>query len=256
MLENINSYSVEELKSGYRFEESKRRYVCLLCGEQFYPGEVYPINGHFYEAKSAVKIHRQTAHPDLLHTLLHSDSRYLTVTDHQKQLLEWMGEGLSDGEIARRSGVTASTVRHQRFMFREKAKQAKLYLAVCELAEERGQAFDTIVEPHAGAKMLDDRYIITEEERDKILSLAFESLSPLRLKRFPPKEKKKLVILTKISESFSPEKRYTEPEVNGILSAIYDDYVTLRRYLIEYGFLERTTDCSAYWKKGSELSNE
>ena len=27
------------------------------------------------------------------------------------------------------------------------------------------------------------------------------------------------------------------------------DYVTLRRYLIEYGYLERTRDGSAYWKK-------
>ncbi|RIJ63707.1 DUF2087 domain-containing protein [Rummeliibacillus sp. POC4] len=27
------------------------------------------------------------------------------------------------------------------------------------------------------------------------------------------------------------------------------DYVSLRRYLIEYGFMERTDDCSIYWVK-------
>jgi len=27
------------------------------------------------------------------------------------------------------------------------------------------------------------------------------------------------------------------------------DHATLRRYLIEYGFLERTQDCGTYWVK-------
>ncbi|MBJ6950597.1 DUF2087 domain-containing protein, partial [Vibrio cholerae] len=29
----------------------------------------------------------------------------------------------------------------------------------------------------------------------------------------------------------------------------YPDFVTLRRYLIEYGFLDRTDDGSQYWVK-------
>jgi len=53
-----------------------------------------------------------------------------------------------------------------------------------------------------------------------------------------------------IAARFPPGRRYPEREVNQILRDIHEDYVTLRRYLIEYGFLERTQDCGEYWVKG------
>ena len=34
-----------------------------------------------------------------------------------------------------------------------------------------------------------------------------------------------------------------------ILKRIYEDNATIRRYLIEYGFLDRSKDCSKYWVK-------
>jgi hypothetical protein len=42
---------------------------------------------------------------------------------------------------------------------------------------------------------------------------------------------------------------YAEKEINEILKAIYEDYVMLRRYLIEYGFIDRKSDGSEYWLK-------
>ena len=42
-------------------------------------------------------------------------------------------------------------------------------------------------------------------------------------------------------------KEYKEMEVNKIIKPIFDDFVTVRRYLIEYGFMERAKDCSRYW---------
>ncbi len=97
--------------------------------------------------------------------------------------------------------------------------------------------------------MVDARYEITQQEEQKILSTVFASMQPLRLKTFPPKEKKKVVILRTIAKEFEEGIRYSEVQVNEILKDIYPDYVTLRRYLIEYGYLERTRDGSAYWKK-------
>ena len=44
-----------------------------------------------------------------------------------------------------------------------------------------------------------------------------------------------------------PKKKYTEKELNTILVESFDDYVTIRRYLIEYGFLDRKKDGSRYW---------
>lgn len=38
-------------------------------------------------------------------------------------------------------------------------------------------------------------------------------------------------------------------EVNEILKAIYSDFAILRRYLIDYGFMERSRDCTKYWVK-------
>lgn len=50
-------------------------------------------------------------------------------------------------------------------------------------------------------------------------------------------------------ENFKQGKIYSEKEVNRILKRIYEDNATLRRALIEYGFMERSNDCKSYWVK-------
>ncbi|MGL4819053.1 MAG: DUF2087 domain-containing protein [Bacilli bacterium] len=39
--------------------------------------------------------------------------------------------------------------------------------------------------------------------------------------------------------------------MNEIIRAVYEDFVTVRRALIEYGFIDRTKDGKAYWRKGN-----
>ena len=97
--------------------------------------------------------------------------------------------------------------------------------------------------------MVDDRYASTEAEREETLKSAFESLDPLRLRFFPAREKRKLHVLSRIAEEFQEGRRYSEQEINAVLKAVFHDFATLRRYLIEYGFLERTVDCREYWRK-------
>ncbi|MDV2887738.1 DUF2087 domain-containing protein, partial [Alkalihalophilus pseudofirmus] len=70
-----------------------------------------------------------------------------------------------------------------------------------------------------------------------------------RLKKFPPKEKQRLIVLREITKRFESSTNYSEKEINQILEDMYDDYVLIRRYLIEYGFLERKSDGSQYWLK-------
>ena len=55
------------------------------------------------------------------------------------------------------------------------------------------------------------------------------------------------MILGKIAEQFEHGRQYSEKEVNQILKPIFEDFATLRRYLIMYGFMERTRDGAAYW---------
>ena len=156
----------------------------------------------------------------------------------------------TDKQIAAKLEISSSTVRHMRFMLREKAKQAKMYLAIYELVNEKYTSQqERIIPIHSEATMIDDRYVTTEKEKENIVKNSFSSLEPLILKHFPVKEKKKIVVLAKIAEQFENNRRYTEKEVNQLLKTNFDDYVTLRRYLIEYGFMERTTDCNEYWLK-------
>ena len=102
---------------------------------------------------------------------------------------------------------------------------------------------------HSGATMVDERYMATAEETQKIIDTFFSSINPLVLNTFSSREKKKLVILRVISGQFEKDRQYSEKEVNEILKPIYGDFATIRRYLIEYGFLERTPDCRSYWLK-------
>ena len=44
--------------------------------------------------------------------------------------------------------------------------------------------------------------------------------------------------------------------MNGILQEIYDDYVTIRRYLVEYRFIDREPDGSRYWTHGAEPTDD
>lgn len=250
MLFGLDDLSIEEIVQGYHKDE-ETRYVCLECGKVFEQGEVFQIHGRFFDALAAIKKHVQSEHPKYFQTILEGDSKYITFTDNQKQLFLLMHKGLSDSEIAKKLELSPSTVRHQRFVFREKAKHAKMYLALYQIAVEgKGKKGEEIMKVHDSAKMLDERYIITDTEREKVIETFFDEVNPLRLRALPVKEKKKVVVLSRIAQEFAPGRTYTEKEVNTILKSVNeDDYVTLRRYLIEYGFMDRKNDGSAYWCK-------
>jgi len=68
-----------------------------------------------------------------------------------------------------------------------------------------------------------------------------------RLVQLPTKEKKWLVVLRWLATKFAPDIRYSEKQVNAILTAIHDDYATMRRNLVEYGFMRRERGGGDYW---------
>ena len=102
---------------------------------------------------------------------------------------------------------------------------------------------------HPTARMLDDRYNVTESERRKIIATYFDETGAL--KECPAREKKKIVVLEVIAQNFQPGRSYPEKEVNRILERIHPDHAYIRRLLIEYGFLERTRSGSEYWRAGT-----
>jgi hypothetical protein len=135
---------------------------------------------------------------------------------------------------------------------REKEKQAKLFLALMDLMNKEGvreAKSGKLLQVHRTATMVDDRYVATEQEREEVLKNYFPDGLEGPLKTFPKKEKRKLIILKHLMNRFEQKVTYTEKEVNAILKTAQDDFVTLRRSLIEYGFMDRKDDCSTYWVK-------
>jgi hypothetical protein len=243
--------NLEEIKKGYSIDSDNGIYDCLICGEKFETGEIYPINGRFFEAHKAIDFHIKDHHGNRLESLLEFDKKYTGITDNQKNLLKDFYKGLSDKEIAKNNGVAEATIRHQRFVFREKARQAKAYLAIFELIEEtlKKETNENYAPIHNSATMVDERYEVTTLEQQEIVETYFDSVEPLKLKLFPSKQKRKIVVLRKITSLFEKDKRYTEKELNDILKSVYEDFVTIRRYLIEYGFMQRSLDCKEYYMK-------
>ncbi|MEU6998373.1 DUF2087 domain-containing protein [Nonomuraea sp. NPDC046570] len=72
-----------------------------------------------------------------------------------------------------------------------------------------------------------------------------------RLRAIPTKRDKRLVVLHHIAGIFEPGTRYPEKDVDVALRAFHDDYVALRRHLIEEELLSRRDN--VYWRSGGHV---
>jgi hypothetical protein len=61
-----------------------------------------------------------------------------------------------------------------------------------------------------------------------------------KLYALPRKHDQIQTILGEIAQKFTTERQYTEKEVNVILEEVNEDYCTIRRCLIDYGYLSRS----------------
>lgn len=243
--------SIDEIKNGYIEDNNKVR--CLICGEDFIKGKIYSINDEFYDSKKSVEIHIEKNHKSMLNYLLNMNSNFTGISDVQKELITMFSKKLSDKEISEKLGIATSTIRNHRYKLREKEKQARIFLAIMELLTENIQKKinimdkDVICDPHKSATTLDDRFNTTDKEKKRVLENYINKDGSL--KTYPSKEKKKIIVLEEIMKSFNIGEKYSEQEVNKILERIYKDYATIRRALIEYGFIDRNKNCSEYWVK-------
>lgn len=72
-----------------------------------------------------------------------------------------------------------------------------------------------------------------------------------RLVQLPMARAKRRIVLEHIAASFEPGIRYPERAVDAILRAWYDDYVSVRRYLIDECLLSRENNI--YWRTGGHV---
>jgi hypothetical protein len=73
-----------------------------------------------------------------------------------------------------------------------------------------------------------------------------------RLSSIPTSRTKRLVVLDMLAQEFEPGERYGERRVNAILERWHDDYASLRRYLVDEGYLTR--EGGQYWRSGGTFS--
>ncbi|MGH9320135.1 MAG: metalloregulator ArsR/SmtB family transcription factor [Vicinamibacteria bacterium] len=75
-----------------------------------------------------------------------------------------------------------------------------------------------------------------DRERAKVLRDFFDGP---RLKRIPAQRRKRVFVLQHLLARFDPERDYPERRVNDLLREAHEDVATLRRELVDYGFMTR-----------------
>lgn len=85
---------------------------------------------------------------------------------------------------------------------------------------------------------------LTARERDALVA---KCMPDGRLEKFPSKEKARLAVIDRISSLFRSDRTYTEREVDALLKSVAADHTKVRRYLVDYKYLHRKPDGSAYW---------
>jgi len=74
------------------------------------------------------------------------------------------------------------------------------------------------------------------------------SLPDGRLKTIPAQRKKLEAVLRYVVKAFEPGVRYSEKQVNEILSHFHEDTASLRRELVGYGLMQREGGGKEYWR--------
>jgi biotin operon repressor len=133
-----------------------------------------------------------------------------TISHHMRKLVE--------------SGIVTAEADAQRQWYRLNAD-----LLRASRSTPMGQQVDTPT-PETGTMAEEDQY------RARVLRNFFDGD---RLKNIPAQRKQRVVVLQHLVERFDPARSYPEREVNDILRSVHDDVATLRRELVDYGFLQR-----------------
>ena len=94
---------------------------------------------------------------------------------------------------------------------------------------------------------MEERFLISDKEREKVLGNYFKQGVNGPLDVFPSKEKRKYIIAQEVIKRFDVGKVYLEKEINELLKTVHDDFATIRRFLIDYRFMCRSDDGREYW---------
>jgi hypothetical protein len=134
-------------------------------------------------------------------------------------------------ELADRLDLTPPTISHHM----RRLVAARLVDVVPD-AQSRIYSLRTDAIREISTSVLNQRAAPESEEENAVLRAFFDGP---RLRQIPASRKKRVVVLRRLLERFAPGRDYTEAEVNEMLREAHDDVATLRRELVDYGFMAR-----------------
>ena len=163
----------------------------------------------------------------------------------------------SVGELAEKLGLGEPTISHHLARLREvylvnirTAGTARYYRLNEGMLKNFKEIFATIEKPvvEKETKMDDKEWIsalgFSAEDQQVLRDYTYEG----RLKQLPAKRGKTMVILRWLATRFEAGRLYTEAEVNEVIKGVYEkDYVSLRRDMIDMGYLHREPGGGKYW---------
>lgn len=128
-------------------------------------------------------------------------------------------------------------------------KQKEQYYVIYHIKDE---IFNLTLRQFANFNNLDD---FEQKERikryeEKVIKIFFKNK---KLVKLPVQYKKKLIVVKEFLKLLIPDKKYSEKEINEIFSTYFDDYCTVRRILIDEGYLQRENQI--YWLN-KEVKND
>jgi hypothetical protein len=139
---------------------------------------------------------------------------------------------LAGHELADRLSLTPPTISHHmrrlvaaRLVHVEPDAQSRIYSL-------RGDAIREI----SGSVLGNEAPQHESEEENAVIRAFFDGV---RLRQIPASRKKRVIVLRRLLELFVPGRSYPESEVNDLLREAHDDVATLRRELVDYGFMVR-----------------
>jgi hypothetical protein len=135
-------------------------------------------------------------------------------------------------ELADRLALTPPTISHHmrrlvaaRLVDVEPYAQSRIYSLRTDAIREL-----------SGSVLGDDAPQPASEEDNAVLRAFFDGP---QLRQIPASRKKRVIVLRRLLERFAPDRSYPESEVNELLREAHDDVATLRRELVDYGFMVR-----------------
>jgi hypothetical protein len=135
-------------------------------------------------------------------------------------------------ELADRLALTPPTISHHM----RRLVAARL-VDVAPDAQTRIYSLRTDTIRDLSGSVLNDQTQQPDNAEDNAVLRAF--FDGPRLRQIPAARKKRAVVLGRLMERFAPDRAYREAEVNDLLREAHDDVATLRRELVDYGFMVR-----------------